>query len=316
MPASKAAQPFDRAQESMGAYLDLFLRALAQLEAVQIERTFLELNMSGLFISIILGEDWHKKRIALNENPDTWMLNGNEAWLAAHPVVAPDMRRVIYSHRVIRLSDALFTVSREIAGFDRLRQRFLKRKDTRALFAEAEIASLLIHNGCSVQIVGESGVRGQDFDLLVTARGVSVSVEVTAIEGGALSARTILNKLNGKRDQVPANRPAVLYIRVPETWMRNYTSAFLVFNEAIKRFMRSSRRFNAIVLVWEGVTPAEGGGVLHRLMQPVYNNRPRWIIPDLTVFTLKRDKWGLDRYSVSFLDSLRSFRIRKQIENN
>ena len=109
MPASKAAQPFDRAQESMGAYLDLFLRALAQLEAVQIERTFLELNMSGLFISIILGEDWHKKRIALNENPDTWMLNGNEAWLAAHPVVAPDMRRVIYSHRVIRLSDALFS---------------------------------------------------------------------------------------------------------------------------------------------------------------------------------------------------------------
>ena len=134
----------------MGAYLDLFLRALAQLEAVQTERTFLEVNMSSLFISIILGEEWHKKRIVPNTNPDPWMLNGNEAWLAANPIAAPDMRRIIYSHRVIRLSDTLFTVSREIGGFDRLRHRFLKRKDTRALFTEAEIASLLVHNGCSV----------------------------------------------------------------------------------------------------------------------------------------------------------------------
>jgi hypothetical protein len=300
----------------MGAYNDYFFDALEKIETVQKERTFVELNMARVFISAVLGDDWCRKRIHLNDQPDSFMLNGNDAWLTAHPVPPPDMRRIVHTPRVIRLSDALFTLVPKVSGFERLRQRFHKRKDTQALYSEAQVASLLVRNGVSVQVVGESGKRGEDFDLLATVRGVPVSVEVTSLQSSMLSARAILNKLNSKRDQVLSGRPAVLYLIVPESWMRNYTVAFLVFNQAIVRFMHRSRRFNAIVLIWEGVRAAEGGGFMHAHLQPVYNNRPRWRIPDRTVFGLKKDKWGQYQYSDSFVQALRTSRLKMQMRES
>jgi hypothetical protein len=300
----------------MGVYNDLFFDALEKIEAVRTERTFVELNMARVFLNAALGDIWVGKRINFNDKPDAFMLNGNDAWLRAHPVSPPDMRRILYTSRVIRLSDALFTLIPKVTGFERLRQRFHKRKDTQALFGEALIASLLVHNGISVQIVGESGRRGEDFDLLATVRGVPVSVEVTAFQSSKLSVRAILNKLNSKRDQVSPNRAAVLYLIVPDSWMANYNVAFLVFNQAIVRFMHRSRRFNAIVLIWDGIRAAEGGGFAHSHLQPVYNNRPRWRIPDRSVFGPKRDKWGQYLYSDSFLQALRTSRLKRQMRES
>jgi hypothetical protein len=241
------------------------------------------------------------------------MLNGNDAWLATHPESPPDLRRATYSSRVVRLADAIFTIVGKVDGFERLRQRFLTRNDTRSSFLEAEIASLLIHNGCSASVIGESGVRGQDFDLLATVRGTQVSVEVSANTGGKLSINTVLNKLNNKRDQVPRDRPAVLYVRLPDMWMQNDKIGFLVLSAAVRRFMMKSKRINAIVFSWERVTPVDGGGGLHRWMAPVCNNYPRQLVPDYSVFTLKRDKWGAEAFGVSFLDKLRELRVRRQM---
>jgi hypothetical protein len=300
----------------MKVYDNHFLDALERIEAVHKERTVIEVNMATILLNAVLGDDWCNKRVRLNSNPDAFMLNGNDMWLAAHPVPPPDMRRIMYTTRVIHLSDAMFTIVPKVVGFERFRQRFHKRNDTQALYSEAQIASLLVRNGASVQIIGESGKRGEDFDLLATVRGVPVSVEVSGFESGALSVRTILNKLRSKRRQVPADRPAVLYLIVPDDWMKNYTTAFLVFNQAIVSFMQRSKRFNAIVLLWEGVTAAQGGGWAHGGLQPVYNNSPRWRIPDLSVFSLKRDKWSQYRTSDSFLAALRSGRFRKQLRTN
>ena len=183
----------------MGVYNDLFFDALEKIEAVQKERTFVELNMARVFLNAALGDDWISKRINFNDKPDAFMLNGNDAWLRANPVPSPDMRRILYTSRVIRLSDALFTLIPKTTGFERLRRRFHKRKDTHALFGEALIASFLVRNGLPVQIVGKSGKRGEDFDFLTTVRGVPVSVEVSAFQSSKLSVRAILNKLNDKK---------------------------------------------------------------------------------------------------------------------
>jgi hypothetical protein len=303
---------YHRGREAM--IIEELLESLAKLESVSTERSFIEINLARVFVAFVLGTTWHDKFLALGTNPDPWMLNANDAWLAEHPVAVPDLRRITYSYRMVRLSDALFTVLDKVDGFELLRQRFLKRRDPRAPFTEAEIAGLLAHNGCGVRIIGESGVRGTDFDMLATVRGVDVSVEVTEVIGTELKVSSLLNKLNGKRNQVPANRPAVLYVLVPDQWMKNQTLAFLVINQAITRFMRGSRRFNAVIFVWEEIRPAPGGGVLQRFLQPVFNNKPRWPIKDLAAFGMKKDKWGSRRYTNSLLDALRTFRLKQQIE--
>ncbi|MGC1779588.1 MAG: hypothetical protein WBB34_16755 [Xanthobacteraceae bacterium] len=297
----------------MGIYNDYFLASLEKIETVNSERTYVELNMARLFLSAILGEEWCRRRVLFGDKPDPFMLNANDRWLATHPVPPPDTRRVLYTSRVIRLSDALFTLVGKVSGFERFRQRLLKRKDTSALFSEALVASLLTRNGAAVQIVGESGKRGEDFDLLVTIGGVPVSVEVTGLHGTTLSVRAILNKLRSKRSQVPSNRAAVLYLIAPNAWMKNYTAAFLVFNEALIRFTRASRRFNAVVLIWEGIKAAEGGGFAQSHLQPIYNNRARWVIPDRGIFNLKADNWGRYLYSDPFVEKLKTFRLKQQI---
>ena len=139
----------------------------------------------------------------------------------------------------------------------------------------------------------------------------------TAIEEDAvMSPRSILvNRLRSKRTQVPASRPAILYLVVPDAWMENYNLAVLKFDAAIRRFMLQSRRFNAIVLSWEDVTPT-GDITITRHLQAVYNNHPRFRIPDYSVFGVKRNKWGTSAYSDSLLNQLRTYRLRQQIRND
>jgi hypothetical protein len=300
----------------VGEYLDLLLTSLAKLEASTDKQGMIEANLARVNLSAILGETWVEKYVLPSSQPDSWMLNGNDDWFKANPVSGTDIRRGMHFYRVVRLSDAFFTtLSGKIEKGDFLRKRFRERTDLRALFAELEIASLLVRNKVSVKVIGETGKRGEDFDLLATVRGVPVSVEITAIEDDAvMSPRSILNRLRGKRTQVPASRPAILYLVVPDAWMENYNLAVLTLDAAIRRFMLQSRRFNAIVLSWENVTP--GDIPIRRYLQAVYNNHPRSRIPDYSVFGVKRDKWGISNYSDSLLNRLRAYRLRRQIRND
>jgi len=98
-----------------------------------------EYGMASRLLCLIFGYEWYEQRIKFrSEDPDEWMLNGADAWLAAHPV-ENDVRRIVHTHRVIRLAIALFTVA-GVEGFDALRDRFLHRA-TKPCFIEAEIAS-------------------------------------------------------------------------------------------------------------------------------------------------------------------------------
>jgi hypothetical protein len=294
-----------------GAYvmvntLDMLMEALDELRGH--DRQIIEINIAALFLNMVLGTNWCSKHVALGSDPDPWMLNGNDAWLARHPI-ADDVRRLVYYHRVIRLADSLATLLlHPVTGFDALRERIKTRPDTRASFTETEIASMLAYNGCSVQIIEETGVKGKDFDLLASFQGTDVSVEVTAISGGELSAKRILNKLNDKRAQLPQHRPAVLYVHVPADWMRDDALAASAFTEATSKFMSRSRRINLLVLVWEDVLPFMHGGFAHMWLRPGYNNVPHHGIPDLTVFTLKADRDGKLRAAFSLLDRIEAYR--------
>lgn len=91
--------------------------------------------------------------------------------------------------------------------------------------------------------------------------------------------------------------------------MNNRSLAFLIMNQAIARFMRYSRRYNTVIIVWEEmlaeVRATREGGALKRFLQPVYNKRPYWPLRDPTAFELKKNKWGSSGYSNSLLDFLR-----------
>jgi len=87
-----------------------------------------------------------------------------------------------------------------------------------------------------------------------------------------------------------------------------------MFDTAIRRFLVQSRRFNAVILNWETVIPI-GDIPVRGLIQPVYNNRARWHIPDYSAFGAKPDIWGVSRPGDSLLNRLKAHRLKQQIKN-
>lgn len=308
--------------------MELLLGRLARAEKeTHGNRQLIEHSIAHHFLFLVLGQDWHARNIAFCDRPDPWMLNGSDSWLkatkpaprSASPrwwrspggvwlkTANSDVRRIIYCYRVIRLADALFTLfMAKTKGLNSLIERFLKRP-TKACFLEAEIASLLVYNGFQVEIVKETGVRGDDFDLLASSDANKVSVEVTSKIEGPLTTRTIANTLQSKRDQVPDSRPAVLYISISPKWMHNEKRAYQIFTSAINRFGLRSRRFNAVVLTWEEVIPAFDGGFPTMMIRACYIHRARFPLPQADLFSpVPRN--GKIRVARSLLETLENHR--------
>jgi hypothetical protein len=170
-------------------------------------RQVVDVVIASHFLDVVLGRDWTLRKVAPQAGYDEWMQNR----------LKPEgMSGIVYGHRVVRLANALFTLLQaNVAGFEILRKRFHVRP-TKPCFIETEIASVLTVNGFKVEIIGESGMRGRDFDLSATRGEISLSVEVTGKEGASLTANTIRNTLKSKRTQVPASGPAILYIVIRE----------------------------------------------------------------------------------------------------
>jgi hypothetical protein len=255
-----------------------------------------EFAMAARFLYVVLGQDWCEQKITFRDKPDEWMHNRKGD---------TSIGRIVYGHRVVRLANAFFTLLEQRAkGFDTLRQR-LQTRATKPCFVEAEIASLLVYNGFEVEIIGETGVRGDDFDLSAAKDGVVLSVEVTAKQDGPLTVQTIINTLRAKRTQVPAHRPAVLYIQVPPEWMRDTQRAQNIFTQAFCEFFKRSRRFNAFVLVWEEVLPFMGGGFPQMFWWGCYCNNPRHPYPYMQLIEPIARPDGHPGIAHSFFDALK-----------
>lgn len=220
--------------------------------------------------------------------------------------------RILYDHRVTQLGDCIFTLLRgQFKGAEVLRNRFLTRQ-TKPCYIETEIASLLTYNGMHVEVIGESGIRGEDFDLAATKDGVTVSVEITAKEPGPLTVETLTNTLKAKRTQVPDSRPAIFYIRVPAEWDPTLPENHVIFNKSFNEFCRGSRRINTIILVWEELLDFMRGGFTQMTMWSCHNNNPRHQYSNVDLFFLPKPAHdGRVSLARSFLDFLEELETRK-----
>lgn len=297
----------------MGNLVDFLCEELTRVEAqTNGIPQLVEHGMAGRLLTLAFGYDWYDRRIKFRaSDPDDWMLNGSDAWLAANPT-QNDVRRIVHTHRVIRLADAVYTLIRGgVEGFDAVKDRFLSRP-TKPCFIETEIASLLVCNGFRLKIIKETGVRGEDFDMLAMKDSDEVSVEVTSKVEGPLTVQTISNTLHAKRDQVPPGRPAVLYIHVPAEWTRDQTVALPVFTDAVVGFLKRSKRFNAIGFVSEEVIPFGGGGFPSMSMRVCFNEQPRHPFGPRHLFEVHPGADGQIRMARSFVEDIRAKRATLQ----
>jgi hypothetical protein len=130
--------------------------------------------------------------------------------------------------------------------------------------------------------VKETGRRGADYDVDATSSIGSIACETKCkIESTDLTAETIVNSLATARDQIPSDKPAIVFLKTPERWMTD-PSANPVIETGLRKAFGSTRRLSAIVLHWEQWWLGQAqGGLRATCFRTEHNPRARISLRDL-----------------------------------
>jgi hypothetical protein len=240
------------------ALADKLQRAVAQFE----ERDMRTIAAAYAIIHHFLGNDFMDARLQLLASPDPFMLNKLEQ----------DEDRYIFMTRVASLADYLFRL-RKSPSFATLVDRLTKR-EARAPYYEAMIASRFQEQGFEVTIREEVGVKKEDFDFHATKQGLHVNVEVTAFDNVRFTPQTVTNKLTYKRKRVPDTAPLALFCMVPMTWVEHYRDLQFGLMETTYRFFSKSHAFNVVNYTWHPIVKIDENRIFAQNDLAVFNLDP------------------------------------------
>ncbi len=229
-------------------------------------------GMAFRVIQHFLGDEWCDKYIRLSERPDDFMLNGYSN---------PEATRYIHQKRVVNLGDILYLLClHNRNALTVIVERFRKR-DIRTTYFEAHIASILLGDGYAIEVKEEIGVLGDDFDLTVEKNGMYIAAEVTSkSESSSLTESSLKNTLSNKRKQLPADRPSILFIILPQHWTASAATESILL-QATNMFFSKSRRINCVQFVWESWFDTSIGKATAVCFNPFFHPNPRFPLGDL-----------------------------------
>lgn len=229
------------------------------------EPAMIEYGVACEVIINVFGPEWYRTRLAGNRS-DTYFAKDRDRSLGEY----------IHQARVTGLAHDLL-VCQHFEGFAELREEMSKRA-LLAVYHELRVARMLHDDGHRVAFVVPSHEKGQDFDLLVDD---VLATEVKAKEEGTqYTTSSLQNTLLTARPQLPPQGPGLVALRIPDAW--GVDPAFAKEAEAVFRGAFSSRRINAILVLWDEWAPVNPKGAACLTRFRVFENpHPRTEFPDL-----------------------------------
>jgi hypothetical protein len=168
--------------------------------------------------------------------------------------------RFRHQERVLRLAEMIFNMQR----VDGLAERVddLGAGHVQAVYAELEAGWHLYQRSFPFKYVRRCGKTGLDYDAELTWPGVGrVAIEMKCkLESTELSLETISNVLKAASKQLPKDGLGLVFLKIPELWVRN-DALRATMNEALFSLFRQSRRVMAVVARWEDWRSIERGAV-------------------------------------------------------
>lgn len=218
-------------------------------------------------ISHFLGEPWLNKHVG-PDAPATSIFKYRE-WTP--PTVH------VQTYRVIDLAESLFNLQ-GIKGMDECVDIMKTAVNPEDSLAEIHIAKMLFINDWDFRFVVRSGVRGQDYDFEIQYRGQIICGEAKCkIKSTPMSTKAIESTLQGNRNQLPADKPGVFFVKVPQQWLQEPHFARTINQGAHDFLSHGTGRVISIVFYVEPIEMA-GQGILqgHRFRE-VVNPRRRFL---------------------------------------
>ena len=143
--------------------------------------------------------------------------------------------------RVIDLAEVLYNLQ-HVPGFDECIAK-MRNGDIEGAYAELDLGRMLYLNQVPFRYVVPQKVKGLDYDVEVEyPDGVIACAEAKcSIESTELGANAIKNKLDHARQQLPSDRPGIVFVKMPPRWMD--ASEFLKTTLGVAQdFLRGTKR--------------------------------------------------------------------------
>jgi len=218
-------------------------------------------------ISHFLGEPWLAKHVG-PDAPATSIFK----YLPWHP---PKVH--VQTYRVIDLAESLLNLQ-NTKGIDGCVNRMKTAKNPEDCLAELHIAKMLFINGWEFWFVVRKLVRGEDYDFELKYGNHIICGEAKCkIESTPMSAKTIESVLQSNRNQLPADKPGIFFVKVPQQWMIEPHFA-QTMNQGAQDFLsHGTGRVISIAFYAEPIEMASQGILQGHYFREVVNPRRRFL---------------------------------------
>lgn len=211
----------------------------------------LQLRMAFVVLRTFLPETWCERHI----------LGGADANQRLRQEGEDRRSRIKAQAWLISLAEMVFNLQ-DVPGFDGRLERLAHSKLESAV-AELEAARLLAGSNLQFRFVRESGHKQKDYDTEVNLpSGEEAACEIkTKLESTSLSEGSILKSLHSAAKQVPADKPAIVFLRLPGSWLQDLELKDAAEAAAASLF-RNNKRVVSLIYFWEEWQKLDNGALL------------------------------------------------------
>lgn len=192
------------------------------------------LSLASGVLRTLLGEEWFERHV---------MPEGKKGFLTVDK--STPIKRELSFARIIDIAEAIYNIQ-EAPGFDDCIRR-MREGDIEGTLAEFDFGRMLYINSVPFRFVVSSGVKKQDYDIeilypneIIACADAKCKIETTEFSEGGLR-----NVMKDARDQLPNDRPGIVFIKVPPRWIENERVRAALIQRA-KRFLGGVRRIVSV----------------------------------------------------------------------
>jgi hypothetical protein len=220
-----------------------------------------------------LGEAWLR----------THVLYGcpRQGYLSMNPTMVDDDFGVDQAHtqRVLQLAETLFNLQ-GVQGLDE-RLDMISSGQIESTMAELDFGMFLRMQGVDFRYVPASGVKGEDYDveLLYPDGLIACADSKCKLDGSAFSRDGLLSTLKKARKQLPANRPGIAFVKVPQEWVDRDTGNLGLGDDVgdlLDEFFRTTERMVLVALYSRMTTELAEGTAISHVCRQFETRRPRF----------------------------------------
>jgi hypothetical protein len=215
--------------------------------------------MATEFLRAVVDNEWTNQMV-FGQHPTVLRSNrAGRAFMRAESTT--DEERYRNQQRALLTAELLFNLQ-SVEGID-TRLDDLRSGLVESTYSELEAGGFLRDRGVRFRYVTPSGARGADYDAEIPLPGGGkLNCEMKCkVESTDLSEAAVRNPLQDARKQLPPGEPGLVFLKIPEQWVRQPEVAQVVLT-AIDTFLRGTSRVVAVVVCWEEQHLLPAGGAL------------------------------------------------------